>query len=43
MLTVTSYHKRVNKEGKEYLTLEIQGGLEMIQSQATGRFYATIR
>ena len=29
-VTVTNYKKRVNKEGKEYLTLEIQGGLEMI-------------
>jgi len=43
MLTVTSYQKRTSKEGREYLTLELQGGLEMIQSQVTGRFYATIR
>jgi hypothetical protein len=43
MLTVTSYKVRVSKEGKEYLTLEIQGGLEMIQSQVTGRFYMTVR
>jgi hypothetical protein len=43
MLTVTNYKTRVSKEGKPYLTLEIQGGLEMIQSQVTGRFYATVR
>ena len=43
MLTVTNFKKRVSKEGKEYFTLELQGGLEMIQSQITGRFYATIR
>ena len=43
MLTVTNYKTRISKEGKEYLTLEIQGGLEMIQSQVTGRFYATVR
>ena len=43
MLTVTSYQKRVSKEGKEYLTIEVQGGLDMIQSQITGRFYATVR
>ena len=43
MLTVTNYKKRVSKEGKEYLTIEVQGGLEMIQSQVTGRFYATVR
>jgi len=43
MLTVTNYKTRISKEGKEYLTLEIQGGLEMIHSQVTGRFYATVR
>ena len=43
MLTVTNYQKRISKEGKEYLTLEIQGGLEMIQSQTKGRFYAAVR
>jgi hypothetical protein len=43
MLTVTSYQKRVSKEGKEFITLEIQGDLEMFQSQVTGQFYATVR
>jgi hypothetical protein len=43
MLTVTNYKTRISKEGKEYLSLEIQGGLQMIQSQVTGRFYATVR
>jgi hypothetical protein len=43
MLTVTNYQKRVNKEGKEYLTLQIEGGLEFLQSSQTGRFYATVR
>ena len=43
MLTVTNYQERVSKDGKPYLTLEIQGGLEMVQSQNSGRFYATVR
>ncbi len=43
MLTITKYAKRVSTEGKEYLTLELQGGLELIQSQTTGRFYAPVR
>ena len=44
MLKVTSFSKRVSKEGKEYLTLEITSdAVEMIQSQTTGRFYATVR
>lgn len=43
MLTVTAYQKRISKEGKEFITLDIQGGLEMIQSQITGQFYSTVR
>jgi hypothetical protein len=43
MLTVTSYQKRQSKDGREFITLELQGGLEMVQSQETGRFYATVR
>ncbi|NLR58160.1 hypothetical protein HGH93_08630 [Chitinophaga polysaccharea] len=43
MVTVTNYHKRKNASGKEFITLEIQGGLEMIQSQQTGKFYATAK
>src|SRR5215475_6913281 len=43
MLTLTSLKKRTNSEGKEFLTLELQGGLEMIQSQNTGRFFAVVR
>lgn len=44
MLTVTSYQKRISKEGKEFITLEIQeDGLEVIQSQVTDQFYATVR
>jgi hypothetical protein len=43
MLTVTSFKKNTSKEGREYITLEIQGGLEMNQSSKTGRFYATVR
>jgi hypothetical protein len=42
-LTVTGYQKRVSKEGKEFLTIEIQGGVEFLQSSQTGRFYATVR
>ena len=43
MLTVTNYKKRISKDGSEFITIEVQGGLEMIQSQVTGRFYATVR
>lgn len=43
MVTVIDYHLRENKAGKEFITLELQGDLEMVQSMETGRFYATAR
>jgi hypothetical protein len=42
-VTVTDYKKRVNKEGKDFITLEIQGGLEFLQSSKNGQFYANVR
>lgn len=41
MVTVTNYFKRTTKEGKEFITLELSGGLTLIQSSNTGNFYAT--
>ncbi len=45
MVTITGYNLRTSKEGdkKTYITLEIEGDVEMVQSQNTGRFYATVR
>lgn len=43
MVTVKSFTKRETKDGRDFLTLELVGGLEMIQSQNTGKFYATVR
>lgn len=42
MVTVTAAHLREGDKGP-YIALEIQGDLEMVQSQNTGRFYATAR
>jgi hypothetical protein len=42
MVTVTAAHLRENEKGS-YVSLEIQGDLEFVQSQNTGRFYATAR
>lgn len=44
MVTVKNYHLR-KKEGEEgtYVSLELAGDLELVQSQNTGRFYATAR
>ena len=43
MVTITNYHVRKSATGKIFITLEIHGGIEMIQSQQTGKFYATAK
>ncbi|MCU7551788.1 hypothetical protein OCK74_21890 [Chitinophagaceae bacterium LB-8] len=43
MVTIINYSIRENGEGKSFVSLELQGDVEMIQSAQTGRFYATAR
>ena len=43
MVQVTNFHEVETKEGKTFISLELTGGLELIQSQSTGKFYATVR
>ena len=43
MVTISSYRMRENAEGKPFITLELTGEVEMIQSSATGMFYATAK
>jgi hypothetical protein len=45
MVTVIGYNIRTQKEGeqKTYISLELEGDIEMVQSQNSGRFYATVR
>lgn len=43
MVRVNAYHLRQNKEGKQFVALELQGDLEMIQGSESGRFYATAK
>lgn len=43
MVTVANYSVRTTKDGSSFVTLVLQGDLEMVQSQETGRFYATAR
>ena len=42
MVKIIATHLRKSEQGN-YISLELQGDLEMIQSQNTGRFYATAR
>lgn len=44
MVRVTAFHVRERKDdGSTFVALELTGGLEMVQSAATGKFYATVR
>lgn len=43
MVTVIDYHVRESKKGDSFTTLSLQGDLEMIKSQTSGKFYATAR
>lgn len=45
MVTVIGYNIRTQKDNEQntYISLELEGDIEMVQSQATGRFYATVR
>jgi hypothetical protein len=43
MVKVTGYNIRERKDGTTFVTLELTGGLELVQSETTGKFYATIR
>ena len=43
MTTVIGYSLKENKEGKKFVNLELQGDIVMVQSQESGRFYATAK
>ena len=43
MVTISGYNERVNKEGKPFYSLTVQGGLEMVLSEESGRYYATMK
>lgn len=44
MVYITGVVEKINSQtDKPFVLLEISGGLEMVQSQGTGKFYATMR
>ncbi len=43
MVKIIDYALRESKEGKSFVSLKLQGDIEMVQSMKTGRFYATAR
>lgn len=43
MVVVSNCFEVKTTEGKTFVSLELSGGLELVQSQITGKFYATTR
>jgi hypothetical protein len=43
MVTVSSYAVRTRKDGTTFIALELSGGVELVQSNNSGKFYATVR
>ena len=43
MVQVTNFFEVETSAGKTFISLELTGGLELVQSQTTGKMYATVR
>lgn len=43
MVKVTGFSIVPKKDGTVFISLELTGSLELVQSQNTGKFYATVR
>lgn len=43
MVRIVNYQKRTTEQGKDFFTLELQGGVEVVKSKETGKSYLTAR
>ena len=43
MVRIINYVKRQNTAGEDFFLLVLQGGLQLVKSKETGRFYATMK
>jgi len=43
MVTISGYAERVCRDGKKFYALNLQGGMEMVLSEESGRYYATAK
>ena len=43
MVTISNYFIRQNKNGDSFISLELTGDVEFIQSSLTGKFYASAK
>lgn len=43
MVRIINYKERLKEDGTSFYVLELQGGIELLKSKATGKFYATAK
>ena len=43
MVKIIDFVKKQNKDEEDYFLLVIRGGLQLVRSQETGRYYATMK
>jgi hypothetical protein len=43
MVTITNFNEVERKDGSKFISLELTGQAELIQSQTTNKWYATVR
>lgn len=43
MVRITGFEKKQNKKGESFILLQLEGDLVTVQSDITGRFYATTK
>ena len=43
MVTIIDFALRTNNEGKEFYSLILQGGIQMVNSKVTDRYYALLK
>lgn len=43
MVKIIDFVKKQNKDEEDYCLLVIRGGLQLVKSQGTGRYYATMK
>lgn len=43
IVRIINYQRKETEEGKEFFVLQLQGGIEMVKSTVTGKFYITAR
>ena len=43
MVTVSGFAERQRKDGSPFITLELTGSVEIVESQTSGKMYATVR